>query len=88
MYIKRHIEDVVKKASKMFSAVLITGPRQVGKTTLLENMLRGLGYVSFDNPVTLMIAKEEREIFPKTFHPLIIDEVNMLGVISLYKNGS
>jgi predicted AAA+ superfamily ATPase len=76
VYIKRHIEDVVRKAAKMFSAVLITGPRQVGKTTLLENMLTGLGYVSFDNPVTLMMAKEEPgNFFQKHSTPLIIDEV-------------
>ena len=56
MYIIRHVEDVVKKATKMFSAVLITGPRQVGKTTLLKNLLGNLEYVSFDDPVMLMMA--------------------------------
>ena len=66
MYIKRHVEDVVKKATKMFSAVLITGPRQVGKTTLLKNLLGNLEYVSFDDPVILMIAKEEPGNFSKS----------------------
>lgn len=76
MYIKRHVEDVVKKATKMFSAVLITGPRQVGKTTLLKNLLGNLEYVSFDDPVILMIAKEEPgNFFQKHLTPLIIDEV-------------
>lgn len=76
MYIKRHVEDVVKKASKMFSAVLITGPRQVGKTTLLKNLLGDLEYISFDDPVALMIAKEEPgNFFQKHSTPLIVDEV-------------
>ncbi|MGI6594632.1 MAG: ATP-binding protein [Christensenellales bacterium] len=76
MYIKRHVEDVVKKATKMFSAVLITGPRQVGKTTLLKNLLGNLEYVSFDDPVMLMMAKEEPgNFFQKHLTPLIIDEV-------------
>ncbi|HQC55119.1 MAG TPA: AAA family ATPase [Clostridia bacterium] len=76
MYIKRHVEDVLIKASKMFSAVLITGPRQVGKTTLLKNLLGDLEYISFDNPVTLMMAKEEpANFFQKHSTPLIIAEV-------------
>lgn len=76
MYIKRHVEDVVKKATKMFSAVLIIGPRQVGKTTLLKNLLGNLEYVSFDAPVMLMMAKEEPgNFFQKHLTPFIIDEV-------------
>lgn len=36
MYITRSLEKVVKSASKSFRVLLLTGPRQVGKTTLLE----------------------------------------------------
>ena len=32
MYIRRHAEKTVAKLSKMFGAVLVAGPRQVGKT--------------------------------------------------------
>ncbi len=89
MYIKRHVEDVVKKASKMFSAVLITGPRQVGKTTLLKNLLGDLEYISFDDPVALMIAKKSLVIFQKHSTPLIVDEVQYAPeAFSIHKNDS
>jgi predicted AAA+ superfamily ATPase len=39
MYIKRAIEDTVKNISKMFSVMLVIGPRQVGKTTLLMQLM-------------------------------------------------
>lgn len=35
MYIKRHLEEVIKECLEQFPIVLVTGPRQVGKTTLL-----------------------------------------------------
>ena len=38
MYIKRAIEDTVIKVSSMFPVLLVTGPRQVGKTTMLQNL--------------------------------------------------
>jgi len=38
MYIKRAAEDVVKQITKQFGVLLITGPRQVGKTTLLQKL--------------------------------------------------
>ena len=41
MYIKRHAEKTAKKLSEMFGAVLVAGPRQVGKTTMLEQITKG-----------------------------------------------
>jgi predicted AAA+ superfamily ATPase len=38
MYIKRAAEDVVIQISKQFGVLLITGPRQVGRTTLLQKL--------------------------------------------------
>ena len=37
-YIKRAAEDTIAQVSKMFPVLLVTGPRQVGKTTLLERL--------------------------------------------------
>ena len=37
MYINRTLENAIKRASSFFPVVFITGPRQVGKTTVLEN---------------------------------------------------
>ena len=38
MYIKRFIEGKLKKSMKEYKVVLVTGPRQVGKTTMLKKL--------------------------------------------------
>ena len=38
MYISRHLEAVITRAIKMFPVVMVTGPRQVGKTTMLKRL--------------------------------------------------
>lgn len=60
----------------MFGSVLVTGARQVGKTTLLQNCLDGISYVTLDDPILLDQAKNE----PRTFlsdnrPPVFIDEI-------------
>ena len=50
MYINRDLEKVVLRTSKSFPVVLITGPRQVGKTTMLERLADdNRKYVTLDN---------------------------------------
>ncbi|MGM0608953.1 MAG: ATP-binding protein [Candidatus Muiribacteriota bacterium] len=76
VYIKRDIEQTLVKLSKMFPAVLLTGARQVGKTTLLENLLNNFNYVTLDDPFILNQAKENPWGFFKSNQtPLIIDEI-------------
>ncbi len=50
-YIKRHAEATVEKLSKMFGAVLVAGPRQVGKTTMLQQITGGMNYVTLDDMI-------------------------------------
>lgn len=38
MYINRHAERTVKELAAMFGAILVAGPRQVGKTTMLQRL--------------------------------------------------
>ncbi len=59
MYIQRHIESVLKQLMEQFPALLITGPRQVGESPLLQHAAREYDYVSFDDPLLLTQAKEE-----------------------------
>ena len=76
MYIKRHAETVVQKLSKMFGSVLVTGPRQVGKTTMLRTMLGGINYVSLDDAIQRTAAALQSNTFLKDNPPpLFIDEV-------------
>ncbi len=89
MYIKRHIEDTVKKASKMFGCVMVTGPRQVGKTTLLKTVTQGITYVTLDDPIMLQSALEEAGTFFKNSPPpVFVDEIqyapNLFPYIKMY----
>lgn len=75
--IQRHIKQIVEENIKHFPIILLTGPRQIGKSTLLYNCFidKGFSYVSLDDPLELASAK----IDPRTFlemhkAPLIIDE--------------
>lgn len=76
MYIKRHMEDTVRKIAKMFGAVMITGPRQVGKTTLLQTVTGGISYATLDDPLLLQSALEEPGTFLRNvLSPVFIDEI-------------
>lgn len=76
MYIKRHAEETVNKLSKMFGSVLVTGPRQVGKTTMLKNVAENIAYVTLDDPLLLVSAIEQSGTFFKDNPPpVFIDEI-------------
>ncbi|MCL2741165.1 MAG: AAA family ATPase, partial [Oscillospiraceae bacterium] len=76
-YIKRDIDASVLEAIKSYSAVMITGPRQVGKTTTLRRLSgEGARFVSLDNKENRLLAMNDPETF-LSLHPppVIIDEV-------------
>lgn len=76
MYINRGIEKLLAKALKQFPACLITGPRQAGKSTLLQNFLSSYQYVSLDDPFMANLAKNDPKLFLSSYPaPLIIDEI-------------
>ena len=80
MYLPRHAEKTVKKISTMFGAVLVSGPRQVGKSTMIEQVLSELPTivrrVTFDDHLLLLSALEQPDTFLKDHPPpLFIDEV-------------
>ena len=76
-YLKRTMEDTVKMASKHFPCVLLTGARQVGKSTLLRRIMpKGMKYVSLDTVATARAAQVDPEGFLKAYGtPLCIDEI-------------
>lgn len=76
MYINRHAEESVRKLAKMFGVVLVTGPRQVGKTTMLKKVAYNMDYVTLDDPLLLAAATEQSGTFFKDNPPpVFIDEI-------------
>lgn len=77
MYYERIIEPVIRKISQTFPVLIVTGPRQVGKTTLLSRMAeKERRIVSLDNPTIRAFAKKDPELFLQRYHPpVLIDEV-------------
>ena len=87
-YIKRLAENVIKKQEKMFKSILITGARQVGKTTMLKNIKPDINYITLDDMLLNQSAVEEPELFLKANKPpIIIDEIqyapNLLRYIKM-----
>lgn len=76
MYRKRSAEKTVKALSEMFGAVLVAGPRQVGKTTMLKNLTGNISYVSLDDIIVRTSAQEQSGTFFKDNPPpVFIDEI-------------
>lgn len=77
MYLPRSLEAVVEKASSLFPVVLLTGPRQVGKTTMLEKLATGRReYVSLDSPPAREMARRDPELFLQRYSPpVLVDEI-------------
>ena len=76
MYHTRHAEKTIGVLSKMFGAVLVTGARQVGKTTLLQNIAPHAKYVTLDDKIQLASAYEQSNTFFKDNPPpVFVDEV-------------
>ena len=76
-YIKRDIEDKIISISKEYSCILITGPRQVGKTTVLRQLMDdNREYVTLDDMDERSLAKRDPAMFLQIHStPIMIDEV-------------
>ena len=76
MYIKRHLESKIIKNSKQYPVIMVTGQRQVGKSTMLYHLMdEKRKYVSFDDPNARRLAENDPELFFETYGEcLLIDE--------------
>jgi predicted AAA+ superfamily ATPase len=93
VYIERALTNQVTENSRHFPVVLINGPRQVGKTTLLKNMAApDRTYVTLDDPTILELAVHDPHLFMQKFPaPVFIDEIqyapNLLPYIKMAVDG-
>ena len=77
-YMERALERKFLRMSCFFKAVLVTGARQVGKTTMLKHLAseQSRTYVSMDNTMARALAKSDPVLFFQTYKPpIIIDEI-------------
>lgn len=86
-YIVRNLEHVVNQVTKEYPVVLVTGPRQVGKTTMLKKLMEGTnrGYVTLDDLNDRNLAKTDPEMFLQLHKPpVLIDEVQYAPELFTY----
>jgi len=77
-YIRRSLEKIVLQVTKEYPVVLLSGPRQVGKTTMLKKLMEGTArnYVSLDDLQERELARTDPELFLQLHKPpILIDEV-------------
>lgn len=76
-YITRELERKFLKLNDFFKVILVTGARQVGKTTMLKHLAEsGRTYVTMDNAMARELAKSDPVLFFQTYKPpILIDEV-------------
>ena len=77
MYYPRTIEKSIVDISEHFPVLMVTGARQVGKTTLLQHLARdNRRYVTLDDPLVLSLAREDPALFMQRFAGrVLIDEI-------------
>jgi len=77
VYIQRALENRIREINSQFPALIVTGPRQVGKTTMLKNIAETKRkYISLDDPVAREMAKSDPALFIERYSPpVLIDEI-------------
>lgn len=77
MYTHRTLEKFLITASRQYPVVLVSGPRQVGKTTILRHLSkRERRYVTLDDPTIAQLARNDPKLFLERYRPpLLVDEI-------------
>ncbi len=86
-YISRNLEKIVMEVTNEYPVVMVTGPRQVGKTTMLQKLMQGTNrnYVSLDDLNDRNLAKTDPELFLQLHKPpVLIDEVQYAPELFTY----
>lgn len=84
-YVPRDIEPRITAAAEQFPVVVVTGPRQTGKSTLLTELFPDHGYVTLDDPVVRRTAVEDPGLFvDRCPDQCVVDEVQYAPEILPY----
>lgn len=85
-YIQRSLEPVIEKAVKQFPGVILTGPRQAGKTTLLKHLFGATHkYISLEPPdIRAAAASDPRGFLALYSAPIIFDEIQYAPELLFY----
>ena len=90
MYIKRALENRIREINLQFPALIVTGSRQIGKTTMLKRIAEEeRKYISLDDPMAREMARSEPALFMERYAPpVLIDEIQyapqLLPYIKMY----
>ncbi|HPS30330.1 MAG TPA: ATP-binding protein [bacterium] len=86
MFVKRDLEALLKKVSGLFPAIILTGPRQSGKTTFLKHTFPEAEYITFDDPVMQVFARNDPAGFISRFSngQTILDEIQYVPELFSY----
>ena len=76
MYYPRHIEPVVQRIAKRKPVIVLTGARQVGKSTMLKKVYSTINYITLNSPLVRQSAEENPSLFFEVNKPpIIVDEI-------------
>jgi len=85
MFYERHIAKVIERQKKQKAVLIVTGPRQVGKSSILKRMLKGVRYITLDSPLLREAATERPTAFLiENKPPIIIDEIQKVKSLFEY----
>src|SRR3989338_2411586 len=85
-YIHRAIEKELLAAAKEFPVIVLTGPRQTGKSTVLQEIFPRYHYTTFDDPLTSKLAHDDPKFFLSRAEKMIVDEIQYVpGLLPFIK---
>ncbi len=84
-YISRKLAEVVLNAARNFPAIVVTGPRRAGKTTLLRHLFPRIQYVLLEDPdIQARIRSDPRAFLDTLTPPVVLDEIQNTPEILSY----